>query len=195
MYYTIKEKGGDKMTKSKVLVLTQTALMLALLIVWQFISKPFGQIVTGSGVNLILLVSVFMVGLVGGLVVAGISPFIAFTLGIGPMFIQIVPFIAVGNMLLVAISYLVAKDSITKTSVKDMFNNVVAFVSGSVAKFVFFWFGLVSFALPLIPGIKPPQVQVIGAMFTWPQLITALIASALGLIVIPLLNKALKIDK
>lgn len=182
------------MNKSKVMVLTQTALMLAVLISWQFLSKSFGQLVTGSGVNLILLVSVFVVGLTGGLVVAGISPFVAFAFGIGPVFIQVVFFVAVGNMLLVGLANLICRKHIFKTTLKDIGMNIVGLGIGSLAKFGFFYVGLVSFALPLIPNIKAPQIQALTLVFTWPQLITAFVGSVLAVIALPIIGKSLKID-
>ena len=44
--------------KSKALWVTRTAAMMALLIVLQWLTKPLGQIVTGSCVNAVLAVTV-----------------------------------------------------------------------------------------------------------------------------------------
>ena len=44
----------------KVRWITETAVLLALLIVLQWITKPFSQIVTGSCVNAVLAVTVLM---------------------------------------------------------------------------------------------------------------------------------------
>ena len=72
------------MHNSKIKWITQTALMLSLLIVLQTLTKPLGQIVTGCCVNAVLAVSVLMAGLYSGLSVALLSPFFAFLFGIGP---------------------------------------------------------------------------------------------------------------
>ena len=82
----------------KTLWITETAVMIALLVALQWATKPLGQFVTGSCVNLVLGVSVLVGGLWCGLTVALVSPFFAFLLGIGPAFLPIVPMVAVGNM-------------------------------------------------------------------------------------------------
>ena len=87
----------------KTLWITETAVMIALLVALQWATKPLGQFVTGSCVNLVLGVSVLVGGLWCGLTVALVSPFFAFLLGIGPAFLPIVPMVAVGNMVLVVI--------------------------------------------------------------------------------------------
>ena len=77
--------------KKRILWVTETAVMLALLIVLQWATKPLGQIVTGSCVNAVLVAAVLLGGLWCGLTVAVISPFCAFLLGIGPQLIAIIP--------------------------------------------------------------------------------------------------------
>jgi len=171
--------------------ITQTAVMLALLMGTQFITKPLGQFVTGSLVNLILLISVFIVGIRSGIIVAALSNFLAFLVGMGPVFIQIVPFVAVGNVLLVVIANLVRKH-MTKGNVKDVLMSAAGLVAASIAKFLFLWLGLVMIALPFIPGIKEQQIAMISAAFSWPQLVTALIGSALSMMIVPLLKRAIK---
>ena len=69
------------MANTKVKWISKTALMIALLVVLQMFTKPFGQLVTGSCVNAVLAVSVILVGLSCGLTVAFLSPFFAFILG------------------------------------------------------------------------------------------------------------------
>ena len=177
--------------KKKTIYITQTAVMLALLIVVQFVTKPFTQYVTGSLVNLILLVSVFMIGIYGGLAVALISPFLAFIVGAGPGFIQIVPVIAIGNAIFILVAGIVRKPMLMPGAKKG-FPVVLGLVVASIVKTLFLWIGVVLIALPLIPGLKQAQVNMISTMFTWPQLITALIGSALAIIVIPLLKQAFK---
>jgi hypothetical protein len=178
---------AGKRIKSRV----QTAVMLALLIGVQFGTRSFGQFVTGSLVNLILLVSAFLVGTGAGLAVAALSPFLAFGVGIGPAFIQIVPFIAVGNVIFVLIAQIV-KNRIAYSGTKDAFITASGLAAASIAKTLFLWVGLVIIALPMIPGINEKQMAVISASFTWPQLVTALIGSVLAMALVPMLKRALK---
>lgn len=170
---------------------TLTAMMLALLVVVQFMTGSFGQFVTGSLVNLILLVTTYMVGLSGGLILALVSPFLAHFLGIGPAFIQIVVFVACGNGLLVTITWLLTHN--TMTDAKKLSYNVMALSLAAVVKTAFLWVGIVKLALPLIPSLTPQQISVISTSFSWPQLITACSGATLALIVIPILHRT--VDK
>ncbi|MFR5385985.1 MAG: hypothetical protein ACLTGT_02910 [Oscillospiraceae bacterium] len=72
----------------KTLWITETAVMIALLVALQWATKPLGQFVTGSCVNLVL--GYRRCGWPGGLTVALVGPFFAFLLGISPAF-PIVP--------------------------------------------------------------------------------------------------------
>ena len=75
----------------KILWITETAVMIAVLVALQWITKPMGQFVTGSCVNLVLGISTLVGGLWCGATVAVLSPFFAFVVGIGPAFLPIVP--------------------------------------------------------------------------------------------------------
>ena len=178
----------EKIMKST-LFITQTAFMLALLLGVQFITRPFGQFVTGSLVNLILLVSLFMIGLGSGVTVGMLSPFLAFFAGIGPALPQVIPFMAVGNALLVLVARLVSK-YMAKNNLKDIIFASIGLFLASTAKFLFLWVGLVIIALPLIPGLKEQQLTMLGAAFSWPQLVTALIGSTLAMMIVPILKRA-----
>ena len=82
--------------KSKALWVTRTAAMMALLIVLQWLTKPLGQIVTGSCVNAVLAVTVLLTGISSGVAVAVLSPVFAYLLGIAPLILT-VPAIMIGN--------------------------------------------------------------------------------------------------
>ena len=86
--------------KNKTYWIAETAVMIALLVALQWATKPLGQFVTGSCVNLVLGVSTLVGGVWCGAVVAIASPFCAFLVGVGPAKLLIVPFIAVGNVVL-----------------------------------------------------------------------------------------------
>ena len=168
-----------------------TALMLALLIGTQLVTRSLGQFVTGSLVNLILLVSVFTVGLGGGLVVAVASNVLAFLAGIGPALPQVVPFVAVANAILVSVAHL-ARRQIGEKGVKSTLLAASGLIAAAAAKTLFLWVGLVLIALPLIPGLKEPQAAMLGAAFSWPQLVTALSGGTFALIIMPPLKKTMK---
>ena len=71
----------------KVRWITETAVMLALLVALQALTKGFGQFVTGSCVNAVLAVTVLTAGLGSGIVVAVLSPVLAYLLGIAQQII------------------------------------------------------------------------------------------------------------
>ena len=91
----------------KIRFITETAIMLALLVTLQALTKGFGQFVTGSCVNAILAVSALVGGLASGLTVALISPVLAFLLGIAPQILT-VPAIMAGNAIYVLALFLLA---------------------------------------------------------------------------------------
>lgn len=169
--------------KHKTRWITETAIMLALLVILQAVTKSAGQLVTGSCVNAVLAVSVLVSGLSSGLTVALISPFAAFLLGIGPQLLPIVPAIAVGN----AVYVLLLHWLYTR---KTPLWQALALVCAAVAKFLALHLIVVRFLCNVLP-LKQPQIATFSTMFTWPQLITALIGGAAAMLIVPVIRKAL----
>ena len=94
--------------KKKVRWITETAVLLALLIAVQGLTAGLGnQFVTGSCVNAVLAVTVLTAGLSSGIVVAVLSPVLAYLLGIAPQ-ILVLPAIMVGNTVFVVLLRLIA---------------------------------------------------------------------------------------
>ena len=179
--------------KKKIRWITETALMLALLVSLQAITKPLGQIVTGSCVNAILAISVLVGGLGCGLTVALISPVLAFLLGIAPMPLT-VPVIMAGNCVYVLLLHLLAD----KTGRKPL-KQLIAWVLAAAAKFGALYLLVaklicVVLADSLIAAgvMKPPMVNALPVTFGVTQLITALLGGAVALVIVPVLRKALK---
>lgn len=176
----------------KIRWITETAIMLALLVSLQALTKGFGQFVTGSCVNLVLAVTVLFVGLSGGITVALISPVLAYLFGIAPQILT-VPAIAVGNTVFVVVLYFIAgKDS------KRIVRQVLAWIAAAVAKFatlyaIVVWLicGVLAQSLLDSGAMKAPMLKALPATFSWPQLVTALIGGALALLIAPVLRKAL----
>ena len=176
----------------KIRWITETAVMLALLVSLQALTKPMGQLVTGSCVNTVLAVSALVGGVGCGLTVALISPVLAFLLGIAPQILT-VPAIMVGNSVFVVLLSLLA-DKTGKKAGKQ----IVAWITAAVAKFaslyaIVVWLicGVLSQNLLASGMMKPPMLQALPATFSWPQLITALIGGAVALLIVPVLRKAL----
>lgn len=171
----------------KALWITQTAVLLALLIAVQAVTSGFGStLLTGSLVNFILIVSVVTVGLSSGLTIALLSPFFAFMFGIGPKFWQIILCVAIGNAVLVILWHLL------KNSTKNqLLGFTLSTVLAAAAKFLVLYGLVVKLVVPIVLGIPEPNASVVSAAFSFPQLFTALIGGALAAVVLPLLTKAL----
>lgn len=181
----------------KILKITETAVMLALLIALQAVTKPLGQIVTGSCVNAVLAITVMLVGMGGGISVALISPVCAFLLGIAPNFVTVLP-IMIGNVCFVVLLKLIAGKSF-----KPYWRPIAALIAAAAVKFGVLYFLVVVVICGLASGallgqkigeivvLAPPMLEMLPAMFTWPQLITALIGGAVALLITPILKKAL----
>ena len=171
--------------KAKTLWITQTAMLLALLIVLQAATKGFSQLVTGSCVNAVLAITVLVVGLSSGIIVAAISPFVAFLLGIGPQLFPIVPTIAVGNIVFVIILWTLAYKHLN-----DIKWKLLAWCVSSVCKFLALYLIVVQLICRIMP-LKDAQINMFSTMFSWPQLITALIGSAVALLIAPQLRRVI----
>ena len=176
----------------KIRWITETAVMLALLVCLQALTKPMGQLVTGSCVNAILAVSALVGGLSSGLVVALCSPVLAFLLGIAPQILT-VPAIMAGNSVFVILLSVLAD----KTG-KNMIKQIIAWIVAAAAKFsalyaivVLLICGVLSENLLAAGVLKAPMLNALPATFSWPQLITALIGGAVALSITPVLKQAL----
>lgn len=168
--------------KQKTLWLTKTAMLLALLIVLQAVTRSLSQFVTGSCVNAILALSVLTVGLSSGIIIAVISPFVAFILGIGPQLFPIVPVIAVGNAVFILILWL-----LTHKHPDEKKWGLLAWVVAAVCKFLTLYVIIVQVLCRILP-LPDAQIAVFSVMFSWPQLITALIGGAVALLLSPRLR-------
>ena len=185
-----------KNTKNKVLWITRTALFIAILIVFQSLSASFGQIVTGSLVNLVLVTAALSGGLWSGLTVAAISPFFAFVLGIGPKLIQLIPFIALGNIVYVLVVALVVKLFHAENNSMLFVGGLTGVVVGALLKFATLYLGVIKVFIPLMgDGLKQPQVETFTKMFSTPQLITALIGGVVAIPIAMAVRKILKVQK
>ena len=170
----------------KTLWLCRTAVMIAVLVALQFVTKPLGQFVTGSCVNMVLVVATLCGGLWCGFTVALISPFAAFLVGVGPALIQIVPAISVGNIVLILVYAFVYK-KLDRAWLREG----AAVIAAAVLKFAALYLVVVKLLLPVL-GLAEKQVAARSAMFSWPQLVTALIGGVLGVLVSIPVKKSMK---
>lgn len=176
----------------KIRWITETAVMLALLVALQAISKPLGQLVTGSFVNAVLAVTVLVAGLGSGITVAVISPVLAYLLGIAPQILT-VPAIMVGNTVYVLLLHLICGKN------GNLVRRLIAWVVAAAAKFATLYAivvgvicGVLADTLMAAGTLKEPMLKALPATFSWPQLATALIGGAVALLIVPVVKKALK---
>ena len=147
--------------------LTKTALLLALTLAFQMLGFP--QPITGSLVNMMLFISATISGLLGGILIGGLTPWIAFIRGILPApLAPMIPFIMAGNAILVASFFGLKR-----------FNQYLAIIIAAVIKFA-----VLAIAVNFLVEV-PEQIAV---MMQLPQLLTALAGGALALVLLRLLE-------
>ena len=176
----------------KIRWMTETAIMLAMLVALQAVTKGFGQLVTGSCVNAVLAVSVLLGGLACGLTVALCSPVLAFLFGIAPQILT-VPAIMAGNAVFVVLLHVLAG-----TRQDSVAGRIAAWIAAAAAKFavlyvivVWLFCNVLSEALLQAGVMKAPMLEALPVMFSWTQLATALIGGGVAMLILPVLRKAL----
>lgn len=173
-------------TRQRTLWITQTAMLIALLVALQFATSSLGQYVTGSCVNVVLAISALAAGLWSAVVVALLSPFFAYLLNIGPQLLPVVPAIAVGNLVFVLILYLSAGKN--KYSALQ---GVTTWLAAASAKSVVLYLLVVQLLCNVLT-LKDAQIATFTTMFSINQQITALIGGGVALLITPVLRKALR---
>ncbi len=149
--------------------ITKAGLLLALTLVIQMLGFP--QFVTGPLVNMMLILSAFFVGGLGGSLIGGLTPWIAFTRGIlPPPLAPLIPFIIVGNIILVLSFYFLQNK-----------NRYLAIITGAILKYAILAVG-VRFLVDV-----PPKI---AKMMQIPQLLTAVTGGLLALFIIKFIRRA-----
>lgn len=188
--------------RKTILTITETAAMLALLICLQWLGSMIPeqltkQLVTGTFVNCVLAVTVFLVGFRGGIAVAALSPVFAFFVGIS-QFITVVP-IMLGNL-----CYVVLLRWISGGGSPLSWRQPAALVTAAGTKFLVMYLlvvkvicglaadALLDKTLGSMSLLSGKMLKALPAMFAWPQLVTALTGGILALCFLPLLRKALR---
>jgi len=163
-----------------------------LLVTLQALTKPMGQLVTGSCVNAVLAVSALVGGPGSGLTVAVISPVLAYLLGIAPHVLTVPAIMAVNAVYVLLLSLLADKTG------RNPVKQAIAWAVAAAAKFAALYLivvkiicGVLSENLLASGTLKEPMLKALPATFSWPQLFTALIGGAVALLIVPVIRKAL----
>ena len=164
--------------------ITRTAVLTALLVVLQAATAPLGfTLLTGSLVNMMLILSVMSSGPAAGMAVAALSPLCAKLFGIGPLW-SLIPFIAAGNLAIVLIWHAIAG-----RSGQNMARQLAALMIGAAGKCIVLYFGIVQLAIPLM-HLPEKQAVALSATFSLSQLATALGGGLLAMLLLPALRRA-----
>jgi hypothetical protein len=170
----------------KIRWITQTAIFTALLIVLQSAAAQLGnQFITGSVVNLIIIVSTVLCGFMSAAAVSCAAAVLIRVIGLGNPFWILVPFIILGNLTLAAVWHIIGR---REKNIKIAYP--IALVTAAVCKFAVLYLSVVKFAAPVLLGL-PSSAPVVLA-YSFPQLITAGIGGAAAIAILPVIKKAIK---
>ena len=189
--------------KIKIRNITDTGVLLALLLCLQWVGSQIieptaKQLITGTLVNCVLAVSVLMVGLFAGITLSVVSPVLAYLWGIAPNFVTVLPIMIANSIFALLLHVLHGK------KIQLSWRQPVAIATAATAKFLTLYFLVVqvicNLAAPHLLGKKigdtlilaPPMISMLPAMFTWPQLITALAGGTIAMLIFPTLKKSNK---
>ena len=142
------------------------------------------QFITGSIVNAILILALFLVGVRSALVLCLIPSMMALSGGLLPAILApVVPFIMIGNVMLVlCVDYALGRQ-ITSNNAKNYWVGVLI---GASLKFTFLFFS-VNFISKLL--INQELAVKVAQMMSWPQFATAITGGMIAWCVLRFLNK------
>lgn len=170
--------------RNKTKFITRTALLLAIAIAFQIFGKfiPYNNFIVGPIVNAVLIVATAIAGIWSGTAIAVIAPLVsAFTnkAPIAPLILGFSPFIILGNFVIVLAFHLLRKK-----------NKVLGVILGAILKFAVLYTAITIFTSAV--QMKPQVALTLTNLFSWPQLITALVGGAIALAVLATVGKRLE---
>jgi hypothetical protein len=183
------------MKNSKLNWITRTAMLVALIVVAQLLTRvippivvgplQLNQLVTGSLVNLILIVGAFAAGLPAAATAAIISPILAAFFGIIPgQLPQMIPVVMAGNFTIVFVTWLCFRASNGLDKGGSTIINLIGILSGALLKSAVMWSATVKIVVPVFK-IAAKKAQVVTGLVTLPQFVTAVIGGIIALLVLP----------
>ncbi len=156
--------------------ITRVGILLALTLAIQWMGLP--QLITGTAINAMLLISASTVGLVPAVMIGCITPVIALLVGImkTPL-MPLIPFIVGANAVLVLVY-----------GYTQHRNKYMAMILAAVAKFLVLWVAVKWILIGALPG---PVLEKVAVTFGITQLFTALGGGVIALAVVPFLHNYL----
>ncbi len=170
----------------RTLFISRLALLISLTLVIQIAGFP--QPITGPLINMLLFITVTLLGWIAGAILGCLTPLIALIRGQLPAVLApLVPFIAIANTVLVLVYFLIYSQILKRTNLVKWLKIIIAVIFAAIAKYLFFIL-TVKIIFPLIVNFSLPDNVVIILMT--PQLLTALVGGVLFLILLNILNRS-----
>ncbi|MBO4374678.1 MAG: ECF transporter S component [Lachnospiraceae bacterium] len=157
-----------------------SGVMLAICIASQFL-KSLSVYITGPVVNLCLILTVMMAGLRWGVILAVITPVTAFIIAASPVMNAvpgIIPFIMLGNVVIVVMTDLFVKPWVTSGRPLINVRSVTGAIGSAAAKGIIMGLTIALWLLPtFIPEAGPlrDKLPILQMTFSITQFVTALI--------------------
>ncbi len=177
------------MSSQNIRKMVTTAILIALTIVFQLLRPVLGgsniisTYIIGSLINLSLIVAACAVGLWSGVSVAVITPIIALIQGHSTL--PMMPWVMAGNLVLVVIFALFAQNDKTSLHV-EWVRWIIVGVVATLVKYLVMSFGQ-SLVLTSAKGLAFSVAFGTAAIAQIVQIVTALIGTVLGGIILPML--------
>jgi hypothetical protein len=172
-------RGNQMKNNLKTLVINKEAILTLALLIAVAVAAPVvfkQQLIAGTIVNATLIIGVSLLGARDALLIGLIPSSVALATGLlAPVMAPVIPFIILGNSILVlSFAYL------------NKLNYWAGIVAGSLLKFALL-FGTSTMVIGLL--INKQVAPAVAQMLSWPQLVTALTGGLLAFGVLKLLKK------
>ena len=176
--------------KMKTRTITVTAIMVALCVVVQLFKNPGTIPVTGGLINMIIIIDTLYCGLVSGIIISIAAPVTSFIITQSPMIAavpMILPFIMVGNVVIVLFAWAVRCKKLELNLLP------LSLVAGSCAKWGVMTLSIVQWVLPVFgTDLSPKMKPVAATTYSTTQLYAALAGTALTCIIWPIIKLGVK---
>ncbi len=176
--------------KMKTRTITVTAIMVALCVVVQLFKNPGTIPVTGGLINMIIIIDTLYCGLVSGIIISIAAPVTSFIITQSPMIAavpMILPFIMVGNVVIVLFAWAVRCKKLELNLLP------LSLVAGSFAKWGVMTLLIVQWVLPVFGADLSPKMKAMAAAtYSTTQLYAALAGTALTCIIWPIIKLGVK---
>lgn len=179
--------------KMRTRTITVTAIMVALCVVVQLFKNPGTIPITGGLINLIIIIDTLYCGLVSGMILSAIAPITSFIITQSPIIAavpMILPFIMVGNIVIVIFAWAVRCKKLELNLLP------LSLVAGSFAKWGVMTLCIIKWVLPTFGASLAPKMYKMAAVtYSTTQLYAALAGTALACIIWPIVKLGIKRNK